>query len=303
MMKTGVRHLVLAVSIATASLLITPQATFAAGKQPVIFFASSDAGLVNLTIEGSNFDSLKNLKVFLSGTSTPLPIVSKTNSVLVALLPAGTDPGSYSIVITDMKGRKHDHDEGQDEFFVTLGGGGAAGPAGPTGPMGPPGAAGPAGPTGPTGPAGATGPTGATGPAGPQGPQGAQGPQGIQGNSGPAGPVGPQGPQGPQGAAGTALAFAHVLADGTLDAAQSFNVTVTHPHPGGYCVRVVSGTPRVAVASLDSMPNVGGSVQAAVASASVCGAFDPNMAYVITRQHAQDGGTPGADRAFYILIN
>jgi hypothetical protein len=94
-----------------------------------------------------------------------------------------------------------------------------------------------------------------------------------------------------------------VLADGTLDVSQSQNVSVTKPHPGGYCVHVVSGVPRVAVASLDSMPNVGGSVQAAIAAASVCAPNHVNTAYVVTRPHAQDGGLNGADRAFYIIIN
>jgi hypothetical protein len=63
------------------------------------------------------------------------------------------------------------------------------------------------------------------------------------------------------------------------------------------------GTARVAVASLDSMPNVGGSVQAAIAPASVCAPDFANTAYVVTRPHNQDGGLNGEDRAFYIIIN
>jgi hypothetical protein len=246
------RHIVLAVSLAASALVVSP-AALAGGKRPLITSVSADAGLVNLTINGMNFTGPKDVKVFLSGTSTPLPLLSKSDKILIALLPPGTQPGSYWIVVTDSKLKKDPHDEGQDEFFVSLGaGGGVPGPAGPPGPEG---------------------------------------------------PQGPTGPQGPQGPAGTALAYAHVFADGTLDGAQSFNVSITKPHPGGYCVHVVAGTAHVAVASLDSMPNVGGSVQAAIAPASVCAPDFANTAYVVTRPHAQDGGLNGEDRAFYIIIN
>jgi len=247
------RNLVVAVSLATAAALAIPQVAIAAGKHPVISSVSADAGLVNLTINGSNFNGPKEVKVFISGNTTPLPVVSKTDKILIALLPAGTLPGSYWIVVTTGK-LKDAHDESQDEFFVTLGGGAGGTP-------------GPAGPPGPPGPPGADGAPGAPGPA------------------------------------GTALAYAHVFANGTLDAAQSFNVSITKPHPGGYCVHVVAGIAHVAVASLDSMPNVGGSVQAAIAPASVCAPDFANTAYVVTRPHAQDGGLNGEDRAFYIIIN
>ena len=40
----------------------------------------------------------------------------------------------------------------------------------------------------------------------------------LKGNVGPAGPVGAAGPQGIQGPAGTAVAYAVIKADGTLDA-------------------------------------------------------------------------------------
>jgi len=280
--QPAVRHLVVAVSMVLTSLLAAPQLALAAGKHPVITSASSDAGLVNLTINGSGFNSVKNVKVLLIGVATPLPLVTKTDGILIGLLPVGIQPGTYSFVITSKGNGKDDHDEGDDEFFVALGGAGTPGPAGPQGPQGGP------------GPAGPQGAQGGPGPAGPQGPQG---------GPGPAGPQGSPGPQGPQGPAGTALAFAHVFANGTLDAGQSSNVSVTKPHPGGYCVHVVSGVPRVAVASLDSMPNVGGSVQAAIAAASVCVPDHINTAYVVTRPHAQDGGLNGEDRAFYIIIN
>ncbi|MEX2152141.1 MAG: hypothetical protein WD825_02320 [Gemmatimonadaceae bacterium] len=115
---------------------------------------------------------------------------------------------------------------------------------------------------------------------------------------------GPQGETGPQGPAGTALAYARVNADGSFDQ-DSGNIMVRHSSfPGMYCIGITAGTPQVAVASLDSLPNVGGSVQAGVFPASICAAFpDANQIMVITRPHEQDGGSAGADRAFYIIIN
>jgi hypothetical protein len=68
------------------------------------------------------------------------------------------------------------------------------------------------------GPAGPVGPQGDTGAAGPKGDTGATGAQGSQG---PKGDTGLQGPPGPAGSAGGARAFAHVLADGTIDTARS----------------------------------------------------------------------------------
>jgi hypothetical protein len=157
---------------------------------------------------------------------------------------------------------------------------------------------------------------------------------GQQGPSGPAGQTGPQGaqgPAGPQGPAGTALAYAHVLADGTLDPDQSSaNITVKRHYrvdengnavqpleidAGLYCIGVTGGTAgmvHVAVVSLDSHPNVGGTVQASVFLASGCdatnptgatGALDGNDIYVVTRPQLQDGGQNGIDRAFYLIVN
>lgn len=113
---------------------------------------------------------------------------------------------------------------------------------------------------------------------------------------------GPPGPEGPQGPAGTALAYAHVEADGTIDH-DSGNVSVTNVHAGGYCIGVTGGTVHVAAASLDSRFNVGGSVQVGVFHASVCTASGDNDIYVVTRDHARDGGLPGNDKAFYIIVN
>jgi hypothetical protein len=100
-------------------------------------------------------------------------------------------------------------------------------------------------------------------------------------------------------------AYAHVQADGTIDN-DSGNVTVYKvPGVGGagqYCIGVTGGTVHVAVVSLDSLPNVGGTVQAGVFWYSPCPS-DANNILVVTRPQAQDGGFPGADRAFYIIVN
>ena len=142
-----------------------------------------------------------------------------------------------------------------------------------------------------------------TGPAGLPGAPGAPGAPGEDGADGEAGPQGPQGDPGPQGPPGTALAYAHVYPDGTYD--QASNITVRHSgFDGLYCAGVNDGTPQVAVASLDSLPNLGGSVQAGVFHASICSQFpDANEIMVVTRPHAQDGGFNGANRAFYIIVN
>jgi Collagen triple helix repeat (20 copies) len=105
------------------------------------------------------------------------PLVSSSNSQIVAQLPSATVPGTYRLRITNSQGNSY-------EFDVTYG---AVGPQGPIGPQGLTGAAGAQGPPGPTG---------ATGAIGPQGPAGAPGPQGPAGATGATGPAGPQGPAG-----------------------------------------------------------------------------------------------------------
>jgi hypothetical protein len=119
---------------------------------------------------------------------------------------------------------------------------------------------------------------------------------------GPAGPQGIQGPPGPPGPAGPGLlAWAYVNANGTV-ASSSGNVTVANPDPGSYCIGVTGGTAHVAVVSLDSLENTGGTVQAGVFDASGCPANASNI-LVVTRPQSQDGGLPGANHAFYIIVS
>jgi len=61
------------------------------------------------------------------------------------------------------------------------------------------------------------------------------------------GAQGVPGQPGQPGAAGSAIAYAHVNADGTLDGPNSKNVTsLSHPSSGNYCLEV-AGTPHNAV--------------------------------------------------------
>jgi hypothetical protein len=97
------------------------------------------------------------------------------------------------------------------------------------------------------------------------------------------------------------LAFAHVNANGTIDS-DSGNITLVKIDAGLYCAAVSGATPRVAVASLDGRMNLGGSVQASVFAASACPSTVQQI-FIVTRPQNQDGGFPGQDRAFYLLVN
>lgn len=279
----GVRRLVLAVSVAAAFAFPLPAFAASSPTHAVIHSASVDDGATQLTLRGLRFTGVKSLKVMMGGVAVPLPVATVTPTQLVANLPAGLADGTYVVRVGNGKG----HDD--EEFFFTVGAEGGDGPAGPQGIPGAPGA------QGPVGPQGIPGATGASGPAGPQGIPGATGAQG------PVGPQGVPGATGPTGPVGTALAYAHVLADGTIGNS-SGNVTALKVAPGIYCFGVSGGTVRVAVASLDAQVNVGGTVQAGVFAASICPA-DKRHIFVITRDQAQDGGSPGSDRAFYMIVN
>jgi hypothetical protein len=86
--------------------------------------------------------------------------------------------------------------------------------------------------------------------------KGNKGAQGAPGAAGPQGPAGPQGVQGPQGAPGQATAYALVLGDGSVQAANSKGITqamVTHPATGVYCFNALGFTPKSMVASGDNI--------------------------------------------------
>jgi hypothetical protein len=91
---------------------------------------------------------------------------------------------------------------------------------------------------------------------GPEGPPGQRGPQGPQG------PRGAEGAPGAKGADGSAIAFAYVAPDGTLNESQSKGVNSVARSPtlssnGVYCFDLVP-TARNAVASIDFMTTESG---------------------------------------------
>jgi hypothetical protein len=87
---------------------------------------------------------------------------------------------------------------------------------------------------------------GAKGPTGPTGATGAAGAPGTAGKEGPGGKEGPPGKEGKTGEPGSAIGYAAVSAEGTLDTARSKGVvSVTHPVEGLYCFQLAF-TPHVA---------------------------------------------------------
>src|SRR5207253_1302587 len=141
----------------------------------------ADDTLHLLTVIGQNFSNLKNPRVTLEGATTSLPIVSITDTTIVALLPPGFAPGSYVIDVGNANGNP------DDSFFATFG---AVGPTGATGAKGD---------TGTTGAQGLKGDIGATGATGAKGDTGTTGAQGLKGDTGATGATGATGPQGPSG--------------------------------------------------------------------------------------------------------
>jgi hypothetical protein len=119
------------------------------------------------------------------------------------------------------------------------------------------------------------------------------------------GPPGPPGPKGDAGAPGSALAYARVQADDTLDSAASKNVTITNsvsnfPVAAYVCFGVV-GSPKNVVASID--------VSGADSRSTVAGTVDPatvqancpsgSNAIVFTLDKMKNS----ASEAFYVVFN
>jgi hypothetical protein len=136
--------------------LLTPSFAFCAGI-PILTLNSATINYSNnqVTFSGTSFEPLKKSpKVLFNAAS--LPILSFTDTQIVATLPANTKAGTFSVIVANSLGE-------WVPFVLTYGATGpqgAQGPAGPQGPMGlmgNPGPAGPAGPTGPTGPPGTAG--------------------------------------------------------------------------------------------------------------------------------------------------
>ena len=91
------------------------------------------------------------------------------------------------------------------------------------------------------------------GPRGSNGANGANGAPGGKGANGTQGAAGKEGTAGKEGPAGSALGYAHVNADGTVDPARSKNVTSANVEVvpnGAYCFHGLPFTPKNVVASL-----------------------------------------------------
>jgi hypothetical protein len=88
-----------------------------------------------------------------------------------------------------------------------------------------------------------------------RGPRGFTGARGLTGATGAPGAKGDKGDKGDTGAAGTAVAYAHVLADGTVDAANSKNIAsanIAHAATGVYCFSGLSFTVHSVVTTPDA---------------------------------------------------
>jgi hypothetical protein len=136
---------------------------------------------------------------------------------------------------------------------------------------------------------------GSRGPVGPAGPKGATGSQG---------PSGPKGSTGSPGADGTAVAYARVLDDGTVDSAQSKGIVsanVSHPGTGIYCFSGLSFTPHNAVGSAQhTEDNLSAFVNNGTVYASCPGTSQVSVVLLA------DGGSSGdfaQDGPFMIAIN
>jgi hypothetical protein len=127
-----------------------------------------------------------------------------------------------------------------------------------------------------------------------------RGPRGLRGLAG------PQGPQGAAGAAGSALGFALVRADGTVDTELSKNITAANVVPNGggvYGFRGLSFRPRSidVTMSFDSAAvtgsNVGGGL-GFIGDCSTVAGVDQACAT------SNDDADPGAEaRAFFVVFN
>jgi Collagen triple helix repeat (20 copies) len=137
---------------------------------PVITSATADLSSELVTIRGQNFGSHPRVALAL----TELRVVNAAPDEILAVLPAGLEPGTYLLRVACGL-RRHQAPSSDQVSTFDL----AIGTAGPEGPMGPRGQEGPIGPVGPDGLPGPVGPSGPPGPAGAVGPKGDPGVDGA----------------------------------------------------------------------------------------------------------------------------
>jgi hypothetical protein len=120
-----------------------------------------------------------------------------------------------------------------------------------------------------------------------------------------------QGQPGPQGPAGTAVAYAHVFANGTLDAANSKNITaamVSKPQftANFYCFHNLGFTPHNVIVNVDDGNPGGNAVVGQVTLGDGnCHTYLPSF-FSQVEIFETDGNSTGAsspDKAFFILFN
>ncbi len=124
-----------------------------------------------------------------------------------------------------------------------------------------------------------------------------------RGENGAPGPAGPAGAPGAVGAPGSALAFAHINADGSLDAGRSKGIgRVSRPQNGLYCIYGVAGAPKNITATIDSLVTGSGFVLfASVVTDDTVG--DPCTGVESASVDVLDrNGTPTSD-AFFVVLN
>jgi hypothetical protein len=115
------------------------------------------------------------------------------------------------------------------------------------------------------------------------------------------GPAGPQGPQGAPGAPGSALAFAHVAANGNLDAANSKNVSASSEsgQDGYYCV-----TPSVPVKNfVVSVDESGGGANFGAMASFTDHLTACSAGQVVVTTYTVSNSVTLTSKPFYILFN
>jgi len=143
---------------------------------------------------------------------------------------------------------------------------------------------------------------------------GEEGPPGQRGPQGPQGPRGAEGAPGASGADGSAIAFAHVDPDGTLDEARSKGVNSVATSPafpglGVYCFDLVPAA-RNAVASIDWVTTTSGAETiypvlpntrsgGSTIIENFCPAAQQDAAAIVS--HSPDSSNP--QRGFWIAFN
>ncbi len=136
------RHLASVVAVVLLTSL------FAAGSTPVVLSAIVNYGVTpnQITINGSGFSPKGITPQVVLNNGSLNPLVSFTDSVIVANLVRNQPAGTYTLIITNSQGNFY-------QMSVTIGAVGPQGPIGRSpGPQGPQGPQGPEGPQGPPGP-------------------------------------------------------------------------------------------------------------------------------------------------------